>query len=146
MSPSLSPSPSEGWESYSRGDYAALPADDTDLETAYSEQDYLDVDADDATRVAQTATDEYAIHQFKDHAGENMSASLTWNGQSDVAPSSSIVKLQIYNYDTPAWEDVDSNNAANADTDFTLSGNIADLTDYKSPTNYITCRVWQEAA
>lgn len=102
------------------------------------------MDAKDDVRVGQTATDEFAIHQFKDYVGTAVSVNLEWEGQSDLAPTSSTIYLQIYNYDTPEWETVDSDNTTAADTDFSLSGNIADLTNYKD-NNTITCRVYQEA-
>jgi len=121
-----------------------LPTDDADLETVYSEQDITDVATKDDTRVDQSATGDYAIHQFKDYVGDEASANLEWEGQSTVAPSESTVYLQIYNYDTLGWETVQSNNATGADTDFTLSGNIADLTNYKDG-DIITCRVYQES-
>jgi len=115
------------------------------LENDYSEQDYLDVDTKNDVRVSQSATDEYAIHQFKDYVGASNSVSLEWEGQTNCAPSFSTVYLQIYNHDTSAWETVDSDNSSAVDTDFTLSGNIADLTNYKSASNVIVCRVYQKA-
>jgi len=121
-----------------------LPSDDADLETVYSGQDVTDVAMKDDTRVDQSATGEYAIHQFKDYVGGAGAVDLEWEGQSNVAPSSSTVYLQIYNYDTPAWENVDSDNTTGADTDFPLNGNIPDLTNYKDG-NLITCRVYQQA-
>jgi len=108
-------------------------------------QDYIDVATDDGVRVTQTGTQQYMIHQFSDFAGLAQSATLTWNGQCTVSPVESIVKLQIYNYDTPGWEDVDSDNSADSDTDFTLEGSIPDLTNYKDAELFITCRVWQDA-
>ncbi len=144
-SPSISPSPSLGWEGYSRGDYAALPSDDTDLETAYSVGDYTDVDTKNDVRVAQTAgAYEYAIHQFKDFVGGNTSCDLEWEGRSNYAPSDSTVVLQIYNQNSTTWENVDTDSVTAADTDFILSGNIADLTNYKTAGNTISCRVYQQ--
>ena len=145
VSPSASPSPSPGWANYTRGDENALPGNDDDLENVYSEQDYTDVATKDDVRVEQTASDEYALHQFKDYVGGSPSAYLEWEGQSDLAPSQSKVVLQIYNQNTTTWDDVAENNAENADTDFVLEGNIADLTNYKTPQNTISCRVYQEA-
>jgi hypothetical protein len=144
VSPSVSPSPSPGWEHYTRGDYAALPGNDNDLETAYSTQDYTDVDTNNEVRVAQTATSEHAIHQFKDWVGAETSCDLEWEGQTTLAPTSSTVYLQIYNQNTTTWDAVDSDNETGADTDFTLSGNIADLTNYKTASGTISCRVYQE--
>ena len=40
------------------------------------------------------------------------------------------------------WDTVDSDNITGADTDFVLTANIADLTNYKSG-SIITCRVYQ---
>ena len=111
-------------------------------------QDYLDVDADDGTRVSVAGEDatEYVIHQFKDYVGSMVGCYLKWNGQSTLAPSLSIVKLQIYNYDTTTWGDVSSDNTTAANTDFDLVGSVPDLTDYKSPQLYIACRVYQQDA
>ena len=144
-------SPADGWELYSRGSYIALPGADAELETAYSVQDYLDVDIDDGTRVSVEAEDvaEYVIHQFKDYVGAQTGCYLSCNCQSALAPSASIVKLQIYNYDTTTWDDLgagSTNNTADADTDFDLVGTVSDLADYKSPQLYITCRVYQRDA
>ena len=145
ISPSVSPSPSPDWENYTSGDYAGLPADDADLENAYSVQDYLDVDTNNEVRVDQTATDEYAIHQFKDYIGTAGSADLEWEGQSDLAPSDSIVKLQVYDHQGGSWEDVDEDAETVADTDFVLEGNIAETTNYVDGSGVISCRIYQLA-
>jgi hypothetical protein len=142
VSPSASPSPSPGWENYTRGDYANLPADDTNLETNYIAQDYLDVDSINFVYVDQTATAQYAVHQFKDYVGAN-SCTLDWWGKSNYAPSASKVSLEIYNRLTTTWTEVDFDNATAANTDFELTANIADLTNYKDGSNVISCRVWQ---
>jgi hypothetical protein len=126
------------------GDYAVLPADDTGLENNYTPQNYIDVDTSDDVRVAQTATGEYAIHQFKDYIATN-ACSVQWEGQTDLAPSVSAVYLQIFNRDTPLWETIDSDNTSGADTDFILTANVADLTDYKDASDTISCRVYQLA-
>ena len=140
-SPSSSPSP--GWEGYTRGDEANLPADDTGLETDYTDQDYLDVDTKNDVRVGQTATNEYAIHLFKDYAAGD-SCLVEWEGQTNCLGSLSTIYLQIYNRETPAWETIDSNNTVEEDTDFVLTANVADLTNYKDASNVISCRVYQE--
>jgi hypothetical protein len=145
-SPSNSPSssPSPGWEGYSRGAYAALPTNANNLTTAYSAQDYLDVDTDNAVRVAQTATSQYAIHEFKDYAGTSNYASFYWDGQSDLAPSTAIVKLQIWNVTLSQWDDIDDDNTTGVNTDFVLQGSKV-LTDYKDASTVVTCRVYQLA-
>jgi len=120
-----------------------LPTGILDLETDYTDQDYLDVDTKNDVRVGQTATDEYAIHQFKDYVAGS-ACDLEWEGQTNCPPSLSTVYLQIFNHNTPAWETVDSDSTTAEDTDFTLSGNIPDLTNYKSVNNVINCRVYQK--
>ncbi|GAG20192.1 unnamed protein product [marine sediment metagenome] len=121
-----------------------MPGDDTDLETDYSVQDYLDVNTKNDVRVEQTATDEYAIHQFKDYT-ELSTIGIEWEGQTNTAPASVTVYLQIYNRETTEWETVDSNGAAAADTDFILTANIADTADYIDAGKVVSCRVYQLA-
>jgi hypothetical protein len=145
-SKSISPSasPSIGYTGYTRGNYAELPADDTDLENAYSAQDVLDVADDDAVRVGQVGAGEYMVHQFKRFV-TTTGCMPTWNGQSSLAPSTSTVYLQIYNRVTPGWETIDSDNTTGANTDFDLTATVADLTNYKDERNIISCRIYQLA-
>lgn len=130
---------------YTRGDEAVLPSDDTDLENVYTDQDVTDVATADDTRVAQTATNQYMIHQFKNDIGAAGACNLLWEGQTSWPPSSNTVVLQIYNRDTTTWETVDSDNSSSEDTDFTLNANIPDTTDYVDANGYISCRVYQQA-
>lgn len=132
-------------ENYTRGDESSLPLDDTNLENVYSDQDITDVATSDDTRVAQTATNQYAIHQFKNDIGGASACNVTWEGQTTWPPSSDPVLLQIYNRDTSSWETLDSDNTTAANTDFTLSGNIPDTTDYVDGDGFISCRVYQQA-
>jgi hypothetical protein len=122
-----------------------LPANDNNLETDYTPQEVLDVATKNDIRVPQSATGEYAIHQYKDFVGTASSCSLEWEGQTNCAPVFSTVYLQIYNRNTTLWENVDSDGASPVDTDFTLSGNIPDLTNYKDGSNVISCRIYQLA-
>jgi len=96
-------------------------------------------------RVNQAATDEYAIHQYKDFVGGAFRADLEWEGQTDIDCSISTVYLQIFNHLPPGWENIDSNNSAPANVDFILSGHIADLAAYKNASNVISCRILQDA-
>ena len=124
---------------------AVLPADDTDLENAFTPDDYDDVAIDDGVRVAQTAIAEFAVFLFKDKHTEDDAINVKWNGQSDLAPSDSAIYLQIYNRDTTAWETLDSDDATAADTDFDLEGQVvANLADYFDANFWIACRVYQE--
>ena len=61
-----------------------------------------------------------------------------------LATSDTAVYLQIFNRNTSAWETVDFDNATAADNDFTLTANIANLTNYKDGSNMISCRVYQD--
>lgn len=144
-SASASPSPSAGYTGYTRGNYAALPTNDTDLETTYTAQDVTDVATSDNVRVNQAAQGEFAVHQFKNFVGAKTQVILTCETQTDFSPASSTVYLQIYNRITPGWETVASNNTSAANTDFTLTANMADLTNYKDGSNVISCRVYQQS-
>lgn len=142
-SQSISPSPSVGYQDYTRGHYAVLPTTDADLLTTYSEQDIIDVATSDDVRVGQTATSEYAVHQFKDSTSGSNQCTIQWEGQTNCPPSLSTVYLQIYNQVSGTWETVDSNNSAPANTDFTLSASMNDLTNYMTVGELISCRVYQ---
>ena len=122
-----------------------MPADDTNLENLYSAQDYIDVSTKNDVRVSQVASDEYALHQFKNYMGSSLATNLEWEGQTNLAPSSSTVYLQIYNRNTTTWEAIDSDNTTGASTDFSLTGFVANLTNYKDASNVISCRVYQDA-
>ena len=124
-----------------------LPVDDTDLENTYGAHDYENIAVDDGVRVTQCATDEYTLHLFKDkHTNSIDGITVTWNGQSDLAPSSSTVYLQIYNKISGIWETLDSDNVTAADTDFNLTGaRLTNLNNYYDASNWIACRVYQEA-
>ena len=141
---SISASPSPGWEGYTKGAYAVLPTDDADLETDYTGQDYTDVSTHNEVRVSQIADyTEYTIHQFKNYAGTNASATITAELQSNHPPSTSTVYLQIYDYDGAVWETIDSDSTHAADTGFELVAYMNDLTNYKED-GIMTCRIYQE--
>jgi len=83
------------------------------------------------------------IHQYKDFVGAENSIRLECELKTAVAPAVSTVYLQIYNRNTTTWDTVDSNNTAPINTDFVLTGFVADLTNYKDGSNVISCRVYQ---
>ncbi len=143
LSPSISPSPSPGWVDYTRGDEAVLPTNVLDLETAYTAEDYVKVSIKDNIYVDQTATSEYAIHQYKDFASASDRCIIEWEGKTNCSPTLSTIYLQIFNKNTPAWETIDSDNSSFEDTNFVLTASIPDLTNYKDASNVITCRVYQ---
>lgn len=145
VSRSVSPSPSAGYSLYSRGDEASLPANTNDLQTTYTDDEEANVATRNDIYIEQEAALQYMIHQFKDFVGSQTECSVQWEGKSDLAPNLSAVYLEIYNRNTSAWEQLDSDNTAGADVDFELEGKIADLTNYKDVSNVITCRVYQLA-
>jgi hypothetical protein len=129
---------------YTKEGLTPLPGYNADLATAYANQDYIDVETKDNVRVTQTDLGGYAIHQFK-NVFSGSSCTLEWEGQSDVAPTTSTVYLQIFNRSTLSWDAIDSDNTSSANTDFILTGSVADLTNYKDAGNVITCRVYQQS-
>lgn len=134
-------------KNYSRGDQGSLPASDTNLESLFTTTGYANVLTDDNVYEAQTATDQYAIAQFKNKA-TNASDQIfvSWTGKSSLAPSTSQVVLQIYNRDTTTWETLDTDSATGADSEFTLTGSkTTNLADYYDSNNWVSCRVYQLA-
>lgn len=135
----------ENSSEYTKGDEVSLPTNSADLETQYTEQNYTDVSTYDGIRVGQTGTGQYMIHQFKDFVMHDIGFMSTWKGRSSLAPSLSIVKLQLYNNDTTTWDDIDSNNSASANTDFTLSASINNPDGYVDQYGMYVFRVYQLA-
>jgi len=144
-SSSVSPSPSTGYTDYTRGNYAALPTNDNDLETAYSAGDVTDVSSKNDVYVDQSATNGFMIHQFKEFVGEQVACQVEVEARSTLGCNLSTTYLQIYNHTSGDWDTIDSDNSTAADTDFSLISDVADLTDYKDSSNVISCRVYQEA-
>jgi len=138
--------PSREYIDYSRGNYAVLPTNnDNDLETSYSAQDIIDISNNDTTRVPQIGLQEYMIHEYKDYVGTANSCDVSCDLQTDLDPSLSTVYLQIFNRSTNEWNTIDSYNSSTVSTDFTLSGTVSDLTNYKDESTLISCRIYQLA-
>lgn len=131
-------------QAYTRGAKSAVPTDIKALATAYDGTDKTNVGTDDGTRVSLAGTG-VLLHLYKYRHSNNTDAiTLNWNGQSETAPSSKTVRLQIYNFNTPGWEDVDTDNATAANTDFDLTGTISTNIDrYYDDNNYVYARVYQ---
>ena len=124
-----------------------MPANDTNLETAFTAADYVKVATDDGNYVDQSATSENWIFEFKNQNTNNTDKiKAHWKGQTDIAPSSSTVYLQIYNRSTNLWVTLTSDSTTAADTDFSLDGTqFFNVTDYYDASNWVSCRVYQEA-
>lgn len=135
-------------ENFSREENNALPTTDIVLDNLFTGSEYSQVDSDDNSYASQTATDNYAIFEFKNRGEYNTDAiNVTWKGKSDLAPSSSIVKLQVYNHNTDTWGDVDTDNATAANTEFTLTGSLSGvgIENYYDPNLWVSFRVYQLA-
>jgi len=131
---------------YSRGNYAVLPSDDSDLENIFIPAEYDQVAVDDGDRVVQEATGEYSVFLFRDRHSSQEDIKRTWNGQSDRSAGDSIIYLQIFNRNTELWETIDSDNISPAGTDFNLEMNITTgLDDYYDGDFWVACRIYQEA-
>jgi hypothetical protein len=130
---------------HTKGDKTTLPTTTADLDTLYTDQEEIDVSTDDETYVNVEGSN-YLIHQHAKVNSNKSALSIKWNGQSTLAPSSSTVYLQIYNFNTNSWETLSSNNSASANTDFSLTGSkTTNLTYYYDSDNYCYVRVYQEA-
>lgn len=136
-----------GFKAYFSEDKASLPSDDTVLANAFSSGNYTTVSSDDGNYVTQSSVGQYSVFLLKNKSTTQMPfIVLTWNGQSDQAPSTSTVYLQVYNRNSASWETLTSNNSANADTDFTLTATISsNLSYYYDANNWVAARVYQQA-
>lgn len=130
--------------SYSRQDLSTLPSNNTDLAIPFSQADYGTVAADDSTYV-DLAGSNFLTFQFKKEADSTTNAvTVIWNGKSTIAPSTRAAYLQIYNRTSGAWETIDSNTVAAANTDFTMTGSkTTNLTNYYDANKIVTARVYQ---
>jgi len=130
---------------YSKGFYASLPATAADLTYFLDPEGYADVLTDDSNYDPATSTAQYPIFLFATkHTNNTNAASSTWNGQSSVAPSGSNVVLQVFRVSTAAWVTVDTETAAGANTDFTLTGAVnSSVSDYYAAGDWIYWRVYQ---
>jgi len=104
-------------KNYTKEDITPLPSSTTDLAEAVSvsavaleDNQYDDI----------SSSGKYAVMQFKDQKFGN-SYEATWIGKSNIAPSTSPVYLQIWNYTKSEWETLTMNDTADANTKFTLT-------------------------
>lgn len=70
----------------------------------------------------------------------------TWGGQSNVAPSSKNIKLQIYRFgSTNAWEDINTDSSATTNSDISITGSkSASLSEYCDGSNWAYFRTYQD--
>lgn len=98
---------------------------------------------DNSVYVDISDTGKFVLHQFKDFVGGSTTKRIHWNGKTDYATNVAPVYLQIYNQNTTTWETVVTNNTAATGTDFDLTYDIPDLTNYKDGSSLLSSRVWQ---
>jgi len=132
---------------YTKGDYAALPGDSTDLETVFTCPEYVYVELEDTDYVEQCAAGEYLLFLLKNkHTNNTDTINISCKGQSNIALSEAGLYLQIYNTTTSGWETVDSDTTTGADTPTTLSGTVTTgVSNYYAVDNWVSCRIYQEA-
>ena len=131
---------------YSKGGAASLPTDTTDL-APLTTTEVTNISTDDGNyAVNTTSSPNFSIFQLKNKNSNNTDQiSVSWKGKTDRLPSTSTVYLQIYNYNSSAWETLSSNNSASINTDFTLTGiKTTNLSNYYGTGNWISCRIYQE--
>lgn len=133
-------------KTYTRESKTSTPADDTDLATAFTSDDYTAVATDDGNYVSLSSQGNYALFEFKNKVVKGTAFTVTWTGKTDREPSSSTVYLQIYNRNSTTWETIDSDNSSAANADFTLTADVTtNLTNYYDVNGWISCRVYQRA-
>lgn len=128
-------------ENYTASDEASLPTNANDLSTAIT---LSDVDTDDNTYYETTGSN-FVIHQFKyTHTNSTDDIEITWRGRTSLAPSTATVTLQIYNYNSTSWENLDTDSSTAADTEFVLTATQStNLANYYS-SNVVAARVYQD--
>jgi hypothetical protein len=124
----------------------SLPADDTNLATSFTYQQYLDVETNNEVRVEQCSTGGYAIQLFKIKGSNDTNyINISWEGQSSRSTATSKVVLQIFDRNGTVWETLVEENETGANTDFTLNASItSDLDHYYDANFWIAIRVWQQ--
>ena len=134
-------------QQYYKEALASLPSSDTSPTTEFSTTEYTNVLTDDDSTYTnqKSAGATYLVMLFKKASETATGCTITWNGQSTLAPSSSTIYLQAYDRINTTWVTLSYNNSANANTDFTLTGYIYGTgTNYYDATNTISCRVYQQ--
>ena len=131
---------------FTRSDESSLPADDLSLNNSYTDAEVTNMGSNNTSYVERDSLQEYALHQYKFDAAGQTSASITWNGKSNVATGTSPVLLQIYNRSTKSWSTIDTESTAGAGTEFDLTATVNPLTNYKDANGMVTCRVYQNWA
>ena len=131
---------------YSKENVSSLPSATTDLAYYYDPGGYEAVLTDDGTYDSLSATN-YPVNFFAvKHSNNTDAITVNWNGQTNLAPSSNNVVLQVYKYGSPnEWVTIDTNLTTGANVDFDLNANLnSSLSSYYGSSNWTYFRVYQE--
>jgi len=122
-----------------------LPLTKADLSYIYYEDDETAVSSDNGIRVALTSSESYLVHQYRavnDTVNDNIHVKI--NLQTNRAPSTATVYLQVWNTTNLAWETLDSDNSTAVSTDFDLDYTLSsNLTQYYDTSYEVAFRVYQ---
>ena len=132
---------------FSREVKGSLPTTDLNLAPVYSAGEITDVSTDNDVYVdLEAIAAGYAIHQYKVLNTNNTDKiNITFKGRSSIAPTASSVRLQVYNRNSAAWETLDTESAASANTKFTMTGSVTTNLSYYYDANFIvSIRVYQQ--
>jgi len=132
-----------------QGERFSIPSNANDLTYWLDATGYSAVAADDSvydTATAfQTNSVPISLYKIKNPNGNNTDqATITWNGQSNVAPSTNNVLLDVWNNSSNAWLTASTNNFSAANTDFTFSTATSGTALYDS-SFFVYVRVRQAA-
>ena len=132
---------------YTKEAKASLPTIADDLATIYTDAEYTAAATDDGSYVDEVG-DGYVLHEFKNKNTNNTDQiSVSWNGKSTLSCATSTTFLQIFDYNSSAWETLSSNTTTAAGTDFTLTGvKTISLSNYYGGATgfyWTNCRIYQ---
>jgi hypothetical protein len=140
---------------YSKGNYTTLPIDSNSLDEVFPHLGYDYVETNDDVYQEQecNVSNDYAVKLFNDsHSNNTDYLEASWIGKSNVAPHTSTIFLQVYNYNSESWEtiDSDSNTATDVETclgstlSFESMSNYYKQDSYDSDTYWTAFRVYQQ--
>lgn len=121
------------------------PSTSADLSAAFTSPQYGDVAVDDGDYWIETGSQYVTAYYKKIWTNSTDSPSFTWRGRSTLSPQMSTVYLQIYNFNSSAWETLDTETSQPADTDFVMTGTqSANVSNYYNTRNIVAFRIYQK--
>lgn len=123
----------------------APPTTAADLLNRFSVPNYSDVSVDDGGYFIERGA-KFLIREYSQiHQNNTDNIFFTWKGRSTLSTLISPILIQIYNYNSAAWETLATQNAVPADTDFQVQVSQATNTsNYYSANNVVTVRSYQQ--